>query len=135
MQRSKEQLRRRFLKEYVHALGERKSSSTADDAKIPETGAVVLLKGEARDRALWKLGRVVGRITGRDGVVRGLKLRQGNGYVVERPLQLVCNLEIGGENPDYKLNPEAEVFVPRVRPSRRTKQIANKLFKDCCTRS
>ena len=42
----------------------------------------------------------------------------------------MCNLEIGGENPDYKLNPEAEVFVPRVRSSRRTKEIANKLFKD-----
>ena len=39
-------------------------------------------------------------------------------------------LEIGGENPDYKLNPEAEVFVPRVRSSRRTKETANKLFKD-----
>ena len=130
LQRSKEQLRRRFLKEYVNALGERKCSSTADDAKIPETGAVVLLKGEVRNGALWKLGRVVGRIADKDGEVRGLKLRQGNGYVVERPLQLVCNLEIGGENPDYKLNPEAEVFVPRVRPGRRTKEIANKLFKD-----
>ena len=86
LQRSKKQLRRRFLKVYVHALGERKSSSTADDARNQETGVVVFLKGEARDRALWKLGRVVGRITGRDGVVRGLKLRQGNGYVVERPL-------------------------------------------------
>ena len=70
------------------------------------------------------------KIIGKDRVVRGLKLRQGNGYIVEHPLQLVCNLETGGENPDYKLNPEAEVFVPRVRPSRRTKQIANKLFKD-----
>ena len=48
LQRSKEQIRRRFLREYVHALGERKSSSTADDAKIPETGAVVLLKGVER---------------------------------------------------------------------------------------
>ena len=123
LQRSKEQLRRRFLKEYLRTLGERKSSSTAHDAKIPETGAVVLLKGEARDRTLWKLGRVVSRITDRDGEVRGLKLRQGNGYVGERPLQLVCNLEIGGENPHYKLNPEAEVFVPRVRSSRRTKRL------------
>ena len=48
LQRSKEQLRRRFLKEYNHALRERKSSSTADNAKIPKTRAVVLLKGEAR---------------------------------------------------------------------------------------
>ena len=88
-----------------------------------------------KDKALWKLGRVMDKIIGKDRVVHGLKLRQGNGYIVERPLQLVCNLETGGENPDYKLNPEAEVFVPRVRPSRMTKQIANKLFKDCCTRS
>ena len=36
LQRSKEQLRKRFLKEYVHALGERKFGSTTDDAKIPK---------------------------------------------------------------------------------------------------
>ena len=64
------------------------------------------------------------KIIGKDRVVRGFNLRQGNGYIVERPLQLVCNLETGGENPDYKFNPEAEVFVQRVRPSRRTKQIS-----------
>jgi len=58
----------------------------------------------------------VGTVTGKDGAVRGLKLRQGNGYVVERPLQLVCDLEIGGESPDFKLNPEAEVFTPRLGP-------------------
>ena len=44
LQRSKEQLRRRFLKEYVHALGERKSNSIANNSKIPDTEAVVLLK-------------------------------------------------------------------------------------------
>ena len=90
----------------------------------------MLLKSEAKDKALWKLGRVVDNIVGKDGVACGLNLRQGNGYIVERPLQLVCNLEIGGENPDYKLHPEAGVFVKRVRSNRRTKEIANKLFKD-----
>jgi len=90
----------------------------------------VLMKGEAKDKALWKLGRVVGAVTGKDGAVRGLKLRQGNGYVVERPLQLVCDLEIGGENPDFKLNPEAGVFTPRLGPSRRTKEIAGERIKD-----
>ena len=44
LQRSKEQLRRRFLKENVHALGERKSNSIAGNSKIPHTEAVVLLK-------------------------------------------------------------------------------------------
>ena len=33
LQRSKEYFRRRFLKEYAHALGERKSNSTEDNPK------------------------------------------------------------------------------------------------------
>ena len=73
---------------------------------------------------------MVDTIIGKEGVVHELKPRQGNGCIVERPLQLMYNLKIGGENPAYKLNPDAEVFAPRVRPSRRTKETANKLFKD-----
>ena len=130
LQRIKENLRKRFLKEYVHALEERQWHSTEVTTKIPDTGAVVWMKGEAKGKALWKLGRVVGTVTGKDGAVHGLKLRQGNGYVVECPLQLVCDLEIGGENPDFKLSPEAEVFTPRLGPSRRTKKIANEQIKD-----
>ena len=44
----------------------------------------MLLEIEAKDKALWKLGRVVDvyTIIGKDGVVLGLKLRQ-----------LVCNVE------------------------------------------
>ena len=90
LHRSKEQLRKRFMKEYVHALEERHQHSTGDsEQNIPMTGAVVMVKGEAKDRALWKLAQVMGNITGKDGKIRGLKLKQGNGYVVERPLQLV----------------------------------------------
>lgn len=37
----------------------------------------------------------------------------------------MCNLEIGGEDSNWKPNPEVEVFVPRVGPERRAKQIAN----------
>ena len=126
LHRSKEQVRKRFMKEYVHALEERQQHSTGNaERNVPKTGAVVMLKGEAKDRALWKLARVMGNVTGKDGKVRGLKLKQGNGYVVERPLQLVCDLEIGGEEPDWKPNPEAELFVPRAGPNRRTKEIAN----------
>ena len=35
----------------------------------------------------------------------------------------MCDLEIGGEEPDWKPNPEA--FVPRAGLGRRTKEIAN----------
>ena len=130
LQTSRENLRKRFLKEYVHALEERQRRSAGVTTKIPDTGAVVLMRGEAKDKPLWKLGRAVGAVTGKDGAVRGLKLRQGNDYVVKRPLQLVCDLEIGGENPDFKLNPEAELFTPRLGPGRRTKEIANERIKD-----
>ena len=92
LQKSKEQLRKRFMKEYVHALDEKQHRSTGNIDKTPNIGAVVLLKGDTKDKALWKLGRVVSKISGKDGIVRGLKLNQGNGYVVERPLQLVCVL-------------------------------------------
>ena len=61
-------------------------------------------------------------IIGKDGVVHGLKPGQGSSYIVQRPLQLMSNLKIGGENTDYKLNPDPDVFVPRVTPSRRTKE-------------
>ena len=70
-----------------------------------------------------------GKIIGKDGGIRGLKLRQENAIIVERSLQLDSNSEIGGENPDYKPSPGAEVFVPRVTRSKRTKEITNKLFK------
>ena len=124
LQKSKEQLRKRFMKEYVHALDEKQQRSTGNIDKTPNVGALVLLKGDTKDKALWKLGRVVTKIAGKDGIVRGLKLKQGKGYVVERPLRLVCDLEIGGEDPHWKPNPDAEPFVPRVQPSRVSKQIA-----------
>ena len=122
--KSKEQLRKRFMKEYVHALDEKQDRSTGNIDKTPNIGAVVLLKDDTMYKALWKLGQVVSKISGKDGIVRGLKLKQGNGCVVERPLQLVCDLEVGGEDPHWKPNREVEPFVPRVQPSRASRQIA-----------
>ncbi|XP_070571220.1 uncharacterized protein [Ptychodera flava] len=51
-----------------------------------------------KNRANWKIGRIVDNIVGKDGVIRGYKIRTGSGYVVERPLQLVCDLEVSGTN-------------------------------------
>ena len=43
LQKSKEHLRKRFVKEYVHALEERQRPPTGNIAEIPNTGAPVLL--------------------------------------------------------------------------------------------
>ena len=113
LQKCKEQLRKRFMKEYIPALDEKQHQSTRNIDKTPNIGVVVLLKGNTKDKVLWKIGRVVSKISGKDGIVHCLKLKQGNGYVVEQPLQLVCYIEIGGEGPHCKPNPEAVLLLKR----------------------
>ena len=124
--RSKKQLRKRWLKEYLYALEERKHSQNKSDVEIPEIGKVVLLKEDIKNRAHWKIGRVIGKIIGKDGVTRGMKIKLGNGYIVERPRQLVCDLEVGGENraANVKLNPKAQEFRPRERLPRKARDDA-----------
>ena len=56
VEKSKQHLRKRFMKEYVHALEERQQRAEGNIEKIPNKGAVVLLKSEVKDKALWKLG-------------------------------------------------------------------------------
>ena len=136
--RSKEQLRKRWLKEYLYALEERKRNQKACDAEIPENGKVVLLKEDIKNRAQWRIGRVVGKVIGRDRVTRGLKIKLGNGYVVERPLQMVCDLEVGGESRavNVQLNPQAEEFRPReglqrkARDDARNRMAAVNVYED-----
>ena len=73
---------------------------------------------------------MVKKIAGKDGVVCGLKLKLGNGYVVERPMQLVCDLEIGGDDQSVVLNPEAAEFVPKVGRRRLAKENAKTRMQD-----
>ena len=76
---------------------------------VSKTGVVVMLKDEAKDRALWKLVQDMENVSGKDRKARGLKLKQENKCAVhvERPLQLECHLEIEGEERDWKSDPEA----------------------------
>ena len=52
-----------------------------------------MIIGESKNRGEWKKGRVERLVKGRDGGVRGVVLLH-NGKRIERPLQLVCPLEI-----------------------------------------
>ena len=139
IKRSKDQLRKRWMGEYLRALQERQRDNNKKEPTIPKVGAVVLLKEDTKNKAYWRLGRVVSNIRGVDGTVRGLKLKLGNGCMVERPLQLVCDLEVGGEVEGHTLNPDAPEFNPRKaqveeegrepRPGRRAKAIARDQIK------
>ena len=131
---SKDQLRKRWIAQYLRALEERQRKHTQKEITIPGIGAVVLLKEDTRNRAYWRLGRIVDYIRGLDGIVRGMKLKLVNGYIVERPLQLICDLEVGGEPAGHALNLDAPEFKPE-RPNveekqqRRTKVIARDQIK------
>ena len=125
--KGKEHLRRRFLKEYVHTLEERQLGLQGGKIDLgPKLGSIVIIKGDTKDKAQWKLGRVTDKIIGKDGVVRGVKLKLGNGYVVERPLQMICDLEIAAEAGEQrtKLNPNADAFIPERRLIRQAKTMA-----------
>ena len=124
LKRSKERLCKRWMREYLHALEERQYKFGKDAVDVPKVGAVVLLKEDTKNKAYWKLGRVMGNICGKDKVVCGLKVRLGNGHILERPLQLVCNLEVGGEDRAIKMNPLTEEFVPQERAPRGVKVTA-----------
>ena len=131
MKRSREQLRRRWISEYLRALEERtKQQAIPAEASLP-TGRVVLIKDSMKAKGEWRLGRIEGQIIGKDGIVRGYKIRTGNGYTVERPVQHIADLEVGGEavNVDERqqgpiLNPKAREFVPQRRSTRASKEAA-----------
>ena len=127
--KSKDQLRKRWMSEYLYALEERKRQFGRGADVTPKRGAVVLLKDDTKNKSLWRLARVIGIIRGGDAIVRGLKLKLGNGNIVERPLQLVCDLEIGGENEALELDPLAKEFTPQGRPTRKTKTEAMNQIK------
>ena len=89
-----------------------------------------MITDSSKIKLKWQIGRIVEMIRGKDGVFRGYKIKTGTGFVVERPLQLVCDLEIC-EN--KKTNPakhketdetqDTEV-IPKTRPQRKAKSAA-----------
>ena len=46
-----------------------------------DPGDVVMIKGEEKNRGLWKIGIIHRLIPGRDGVVRAVRLRAGKSHL------------------------------------------------------
>ena len=84
----------RWKREYIHSLMEGHRLNKEGGA-TPVVGEVVLVVGDEKNRGEWKKGKVSRLIQGKDGVVRGVILLH-KGHTIERPLQLVCPLEIRG---------------------------------------
>ena len=82
----------RWKLEYLHSLMEQHRVRREKNA-CPQVGEVVLVVGDEKNRADWKKGKVVRLVKGQDGVVRGVKILT-KGHLIERPLSLICSLEL-----------------------------------------
>ncbi|XP_068707690.1 uncharacterized protein [Montipora foliosa] len=116
LRRCKEVLWLRWKNEYLKSLRERHNlnQKTKETALTP--GDVVLIKGEERNRGLWRIGVVDKLIPGRDGIVRAVRLRAGKSFL-ERPVQHLYPLELSCDRNTQegtaRLNARASEFQPR----------------------
>ena len=86
-------LKKRWVTEYLHALRDQRNKVKPQE--IPRAGSVVLITDNLNGlKPTWNLAKVIEEIRGKDGVVRDLRLKRTTGYIVERPLQLIRDLEI-----------------------------------------
>jgi len=84
----------RWRNESLHSLLE-SHRVNRKTAPVPNIGEIVLVVGDEKNRGKWKKERVMGHVKGRDGIMRGVTLLH-KGHHIERPVSLVCPLEIKG---------------------------------------
>ena len=116
----KEAMWLRWTKEYIRGLRERHCGNKTDGSKDCNlrVGEVVIIRGDEKNRNHWKLGIVQEFIKGKDGIIRGAKLRAGKSCL-ERPVQHLYPLELSCDKPtEFErgrsvLNPEASAWRPR----------------------
>ena len=115
MKRCKDAMWTRWTKEYLRGLRERHNLKHDGKGSTLTVGDVVIVHSEDRNRGKWPLGIVEKLYTGRDGVVRGVKLRAGGGHL-ERAVNHLYPLELSCDwtplTPQEQLNPEAREFRP-----------------------
>ena len=119
------------MNEYVQAMKERQQArKKRSNVKLPGVGSIVLIK-DVKDKALLNIGRIESEIKRKDGVTRVFKIRLGNGYLIERPIQLVCDLEMDCEAEKIELeeNVESQVNEDTLkRATRRAKSDARQMI-------
>ncbi len=119
----------RWHKEYIHSLME-SHRIVKGDGQLPRIGEIVLVLGEEKNRGLWKKGKVLRLILGKDGVVRGVVLLH-KGHEIERPIQLVCPLEIRSNEMEQRKASTPVVEEKPHRPPRRAAEEAKKRIRNC----
>jgi hypothetical protein len=95
----------------AYSLRERHRQCSGTQTSHPKIGDAVIVQDEERNRKKWKLGIVENVIKGRDGVIRGAKVRTAKGNL-ERAIQQLYPLELSCEEEKWTPNPCAPSFAP-----------------------
>ena len=113
----------RWRTEYLRGLRERHNLTHKSKDNTLNIGDVMLIKGDEKNRAKWKMGIVTELISGRDDVIRGAKLKTNNG-ILERAVQHLYPMEL---HCDLKTNDKAELNAkaPEFRPKRHAALVSN----------
>ena len=134
LKRCKDQLWTRWRNEYLRGLRDQHDLNSSTKGNKLSVGDVVLIKGDERNRAKWKIGIVEKKIIGKDGVLRGAILRAGRDKLERAiqhlyPLELRCDTPRRDETPEATaktLNPDAAIY----RPKRNAAKIADLRIAD-----
>ena len=116
----KDNLWRRWKREYLTALRERHNLTHKANKFQPKIGDVVIIKTDNKHRGTWPLAVVTEIYPGKDGIVCAVELKTAHG-TLERPIQHLYPLELTCDSaretdtnvPSVQLNPTAPLFRPR----------------------
>ena len=98
---------KRWTCKYMRDLRERHNLKYGGKERIPKVGDVVLIKDDAKNRGKWNVGVVEELYHGRDGVVRGAKLKTRKTHI-DRALQHLYPLELRSEQKQENTRTETD---------------------------
>ena len=117
LKRCKDDMWKRWTKEYLRGLREGHNLKHDGKGITLAVGDVVMIYSEDRSRGKWPLGIIEALYTGRDGVIRGAKLRAGAGHI-ERPVNHLYPMELKCDRTPLTPQDQLNLNDPEFRPAR-----------------
>ena len=106
----------RWKNEYLKNLRERHTAHSNQATTTVKVGDVMIIKGDEKNRGKWKLGIVNEVFPGRDGVVRGVRLRAGKSYL-DRAVQHLYPLELSSGDMTNKTGDDSVEVLDDKKPA------------------
>ena len=128
IRKAKQKMWSRWTTEYARALRE-KHAVTKVKPYHPDIGEIVLVAEDSQNKHEWKHRLIAESLKGKDKVARGVKMIVNNNNIWERPVQLICPLEIKSVLTPEEMNRRIQIIGKREEvtgASKRPTRMANK---------